>query len=172
MIIAVIKAAIAFLTGIAMKIYIDNKTEQLMMRDNESFQMYWNLSRCGEDAIEYKVGLRFEPQANSLMVFDEASIFIFIGAEKLTSSIDSHLCICLTTTHDDTLKYTGCSHVTNPPSSRKSSLMVMKLLLRRCPEIRPIIVKLLPNESVLAFCENNFAKQLISLTKLLKARIR
>ena len=32
--------------------------------------------KCNEDVIGYKVGLDFEPQTNSLIVFDEADRFI------------------------------------------------------------------------------------------------
>jgi len=36
-------AAIALLTGIVVQIYIVHETKQLMMRDEQWFQIYWTL---------------------------------------------------------------------------------------------------------------------------------
>ena len=125
--IAAIIAAIAFLTGIVAKIYIVHETEQLMMRDKESFKMYWTLLGCDEDAIEYIVGLDFEPEANSLIVFDEADRFTLIDTEKFATLINSCFCVCLTATPDDgdskgaqravvdILKFSRYNYITDAP---------------------------------------------------------
>ena len=50
---------------------------------------------------EYRVGLDFVPEANSLIVFDEADRFILNYTALFASLINSCFCICLTATPDD-----------------------------------------------------------------------
>ena len=172
--IAAIIAAIAFLTGIVVKIYIVHETEQLMMRDKESFQMYWTLLGCGEDAIEYIVGLDFDPEANSLIVFDEADRFTLIDTEKFAALINSCFCVCLTATPDDgdskgaqravvdTLKFSRYNYVTDAPKFQKIKLDVDEVVVAaESEEKTEYIVQLLSNGPVLVFCENDLAEQLV-----------
>ena len=48
--------------------------------------------------MEYKVGLDFVPEENSLIIFDEADKFMLHGTEKFAALINGCLCICLTAT--------------------------------------------------------------------------
>lgn len=77
-----------------MNIYFVYETEQLMRREKKSFKTYRTLLGCSEDAREYKFGLDFEPEANSLIVFDEADRLILIDKEKFATLINSCLCVC------------------------------------------------------------------------------
>ena len=94
-------AAIALLTGIVVQIYIVHETKQLMMRDEQCFQIYWTLLGRDPGQMQYKMGLDFVPEANSLVIFDEADRFILNDTGKFAALINSCLCICLTATPDD-----------------------------------------------------------------------
>ena len=124
------------MTGIVAKIYIVHETEQLMVRDQADSRAYWTLLGCTRNEIEYKVGLDFVPEANSLIIFDEADRFMLGATEKFTGLINSCLCICLTSTPDDgdskgaqravvdTLKFSRYNYVTDAPKFQKIKLDV------------------------------------------------
>ena len=73
------------------------------------------------------MGLDFVPEANSLVIFDEADRFILNDTGKFAALINSCLCICLTATPDDgdskgarrivvdTLQFSRYNYVTDAP---------------------------------------------------------
>ncbi len=86
--------------------------------------------------VKYQVGLDFAPEPNSLIIFDEADVFMFKGSDEFTQLINGCFCICFTATPDncdskgvhrlviDTLRFTRFNYMLDAPANEIARLEV------------------------------------------------
>lgn len=72
-----------------------------MERDKKDFQVYWTLLGIEGTAVKYHVGINFVPEPNSLIIFDEADVYMLGDPEKFAEMINGCLCLCFTATPDN-----------------------------------------------------------------------
>ena len=124
--------------------------------------------------MEYKVGLDFVPEENSLIIFDEADRFMLHDTEKFAALLNGCLCICLTATPDDgdskglwrlvvdTLRFSRMNYVLDAPPNQPAQLEVDEVVYASSLESKAAhIVKQLSTGPVLVFCESDLAGQLV-----------
>lgn len=62
--------------GFVSKVYFVFENDYLKKRDTDEFDNYWVLLNC-QDKISYHVDIDFVPSPGSLVIIDEADVFIF-----------------------------------------------------------------------------------------------
>jgi len=81
------------MVGIVNTVCIVHENKHLMERDLSDFKVFWDMLNVKE-SVTYQVGLDFIPEANSLIVFDEADAFIFRDPIKFNTVTSGCFCIC------------------------------------------------------------------------------
>ena len=136
-----------------------------MVRDKESFKTYRTLLNAAKMWLS-KVDLDFEPQANSLIVFDETDRLILTDTKQLVVLINRCLCMCLTAAYGDgdikgsqraaadALKFIRYNYITDPPKFQKIKLNVDEVFVTAEPEEKAdCMLQLILNRPIIVFCE-------------------
>lgn len=98
-------SAIALLCEVYERVHLVFSSKYLMERDRKEFEELWMLvgmsTDDGEGQVQYHLGLDFECDSKSLVIIDEADIFMFGDAEKFRSFVNGISCVCFTATPDN-----------------------------------------------------------------------
>lgn len=98
-------AAIAILTGMYSKVHLVFSNEYLMERDRVEFEDLWMLTDVDTSdetgQVQYHVGCNFVCEGTSLVIIDEADIFMLGDAERFREFANGVSCVCFTATPDN-----------------------------------------------------------------------
>lgn len=136
--------------------------------------MYLTLLGLTEEVAEYKEGLDFVPEPNSLIIFDEADTFMLKDTERFAALINGCFCICFTATPDNgdakgvqrrvltTLHFSMHNYVLDAQSNQ-SQMEVDTIDVPSVDGKAAHIMQQLTTGPVLSYCDEPLAEKLCSL---------
>ena len=89
---------IYLMSGAGSKIHVVFSNEHLMKRDKQDAADILFYIEESDNKVDYRVGIDFEPEVGSLILIDEADIYMLSDPEKFRKFTANNVCIGFTAT--------------------------------------------------------------------------